>query len=61
VILSALGRATDVQAGLDTGVHAYLVKPFSPWELLDVVEKLTGKTTAGTHTDAESASLGGRA
>jgi CheY-like chemotaxis protein len=41
VIISALGRTTDVQAGLESGVHAYLVKPFSPWELLDVVEKLT--------------------
>jgi CheY-like chemotaxis protein len=44
VIISALGRTTDVQAGLDAGVQAYLVKPFSPWELLDVVEKLTQDT-----------------
>ena len=46
VIISALGRSADIQAGLETGVHAYLVKPFSPWELLDVVDKLTGKTPA---------------
>jgi CheY-like chemotaxis protein len=41
VMLSALGAAGDVQAGLDTGARAYLVKPFSPWELLALVEKLT--------------------
>jgi CheY-like chemotaxis protein len=41
VIISALGRSADVQAGMDAGVHRYLVKPFSPWELLDVVEQLT--------------------
>jgi len=40
-MLSALGAAGDVQAGLDTGARAYLVKPFSPWELLALVEKLT--------------------
>ena len=48
VMLSALGTPADVQAGLSTGVHAYLVKPFSPWELLDMVERLTSgaSTTA---------------
>ena len=40
VMLSALGQANDVQAGLATGVRAYLVKPFSPWELLALAEKL---------------------
>lgn len=51
VILSALGRSSDVQAGLETGVHAYLIKPFSPWELLEVVEKLTtGTETVGSQS-----------
>jgi DNA-binding response OmpR family regulator len=40
VMLSALGSAGDVQTGLATGARAYLVKPFSPWELLDLVHKL---------------------
>ncbi|MEY2838157.1 MAG: hypothetical protein RJB60_456 [Pseudomonadota bacterium] len=63
VILSALGRAADVQAGLETGVHAYLVKPFSPWELLDVVHKLSGNAPAGAlpNANTETASVGGRA
>lgn len=40
VMLSALGAAADVDAGLATGVRAYLVKPFSPWELLSLVGEL---------------------
>jgi len=41
VMLSALGAGTDVDAGMATGVRAYLIKPFSPWELLDLVTELT--------------------
>jgi len=41
VLLSALGAQSDIHAGLATGVRAYLVKPFSPWELLALVERLT--------------------
>lgn len=40
VMLSALGSPNDVSAGLDTGVQGYLVKPFSPRELLALVERL---------------------
>jgi CheY-like chemotaxis protein len=40
VMLSALGAPTDIEAGLRTGVQGYLVKPFSPWELLALVDKL---------------------
>lgn len=40
VMLSALGQSSDVSAGLDTGVQGYLVKPFSPRELLALVERL---------------------
>ncbi len=41
VMISALGSQGDVDAGLATGVRAYLVKPFSPWELLDKIDELT--------------------
>ncbi len=47
IMLSALGSAGDVDAGLQCGVHAYLVKPFSPWELLEKVGALTAATPAG--------------
>ena len=46
IMLSALGTADAVQAGLQTGARAYLVKPFSPWELVALVDKLTA--TAAT-------------
>jgi DNA-binding response OmpR family regulator len=44
VMLSALGQRTDIAAGLATGVSDYLVKPSSPWELLDRVSELIAAT-----------------
>jgi DNA-binding response OmpR family regulator len=46
IMISALGQAQDVQAGLATGVHAYLVKPFSPWELLELTKRLIRPSSA---------------
>ena len=40
VMLSARGQAADRQAGLDAGADAYLVKPFSPMELLELTTRL---------------------
>ncbi len=40
VMLSALGAADDIEAGRATGVADYLVKPFSPWQLLELVQRL---------------------
>lgn len=42
VMLSARGQASDRQAGLDAGANAYLVKPFSPMQLLDLTGSLLG-------------------
>ncbi len=42
LMLSACGHAGDRQAGLDAGAHAYLVKPFSPMQLLDMATRLVG-------------------
>lgn len=39
VLLSARGQASDVQAGLAAGANAYIVKPFSPQQLLDTVDQ----------------------
>jgi DNA-binding response OmpR family regulator len=52
IILSALGRTSDIDAGLETGVRAYLVKPFSPWELLALVDQLTLTQPAATPAQA---------
>ncbi|BDI07528.1 response regulator transcription factor [Sphaerotilus microaerophilus] len=40
IMLTARGQATDVAAGEDAGADAYLVKPFSPLELIDRVEAM---------------------
>ncbi len=47
VMLSALGSASDIDAGLETGASAYLTKPFSPVALLDLVARLIAETPAG--------------
>jgi DNA-binding response OmpR family regulator len=44
VMLSACGHASDRQAGMDAGATAYLVKPFSPMQLLDLALSFVGTT-----------------
>jgi DNA-binding response OmpR family regulator len=39
IILSALGKSADSDKGLRSGADAYLVKPFSPMELLALVNE----------------------
>jgi DNA-binding response OmpR family regulator len=38
IIISARGQAADVAAGEAAGADNYLIKPFSPGELLKVIE-----------------------
>lgn len=45
VMLSARGQSADRQAGLDAGASDYLVKPFSPMQLLELVCQRLGQTT----------------
>ena len=40
VLLTARGQQKDIEDGLKAGADAYLVKPFSPLELIDTVERL---------------------
>jgi len=42
VMLTARGQVTDLAAGQGAGADAYLVKPFSPLELIDRVEAMAG-------------------
>lgn len=42
VMLSAHARTADLAAGRESGADAYLVKPFSPLVLMDLVAQLTG-------------------
>jgi DNA-binding response OmpR family regulator len=50
VMISALGAHEDRQAGLGCGARAYLVKPFSPFELLAKVAELTQPAAARAAT-----------
>jgi CheY-like chemotaxis protein len=40
ILLTARGQRTDIERGQSVGCDAYLVKPFSPIELLDTVDRL---------------------
>ena len=40
MLLSARGQARDREAGLQAGADAYLVKPFSPLQLIDCIAAL---------------------
>ena len=40
VMLSARGSSTDREAGIAAGADAYLVKPFSPMQLLELIGTL---------------------
>ncbi len=40
IMLSARGQASDREAGLQAGADTYLVKPFSPLQLIDCIADL---------------------
>lgn len=46
VLLTARGQVSDIEAGQRAGANAYLVKPFSPLELIDRVEALVAEQAA---------------
>jgi DNA-binding response OmpR family regulator len=45
LMLSARGNSADRQAGIDAGAVDYLVKPFSPMQLLERTLQLLEETT----------------
>ena len=40
VLLTARGQAQDRAAGQRAGADAYLIKPFSPLQLIEIIERL---------------------
>jgi DNA-binding response OmpR family regulator len=47
IMLTARGQTTDVSAGEQSGADDYLVKPFSPLELIDRVEAMVAQLPPG--------------
>lgn len=43
VLLTARGQSKDIEAGMNAGADAYLLKPFSPLKLIETIDSL------GTH------------
>jgi two-component system phosphate regulon response regulator PhoB len=43
VLLTARGQARDLEMGRQSGADEYLVKPFSPLQLIDIVDRLLSK------------------
>jgi len=39
IMLTARGQQSDIDTGLRVGANSYMIKPFSPLELMDTVDK----------------------
>ena len=46
IFLSAKGQSGDVRAGMDTGARAYMVKPFSPDGLVNLIHRTMAEVHA---------------
>ena len=46
ILLTARGQKADVEIGMKAGADAYLIKPFSPLELIETVEAMLAGSTA---------------
>ena len=54
LMLTGLGQEKDREEGLALGVRGYLVKPFSPLELLERVQEVLGVAdTTGNNDESE--------
>lgn len=55
ILLTSKAQESDIAAGLDAGADRYLIKPFSPLELLTTVEAaLSGERTEDTPAAGQS-------
>ena len=57
VLLSARGQARDREAGEQAGADVYLVKPFSPLELIDTIERLMAPAASPVSAPVASVAL----
>lgn len=54
IILSAKGQAAEVDAGMDSGARAYLVKPFAPQELASRVAAILARSAEEAEESEEA-------
>ena len=40
ILLTARGQSQDIEAGMNAGADAYLLKPFSPLKLIETIDNL---------------------
>lgn len=53
ILLTAMGQETDRKRGLEAHADAYMVKPFSPIQLISIIEEhLSKKHAGGNHENA---------
>ena len=45
VLLTARGQSQDVEAGMNAGADAYLLKPFSPLKLIATIDTLGAQSS----------------
>lgn len=50
ILLTARGQKTDLAAGKAAGCDAYLIKPFSPLQLIETIEQLLSDDSAVTNS-----------
>jgi CheY-like chemotaxis protein len=46
VLLTARGQSQDIEAGMNAGADAYLLKPFSPLKLIETLDNLLSAPTS---------------
>lgn len=46
ILLSACGQQSDIAAGMDAGADLYIVKPFSPLELVEAAQGMLARDSA---------------
>ncbi|MFZ6693851.1 response regulator transcription factor [Undibacterium sp. SXout20W] len=39
IMLTARGQQSDIDTGLKVGANSYMIKPFSPLELMDIIDR----------------------
>jgi DNA-binding response OmpR family regulator len=50
IMLSAKGQESEIKAGFEAGANKYILKPFAPDELVQIIHEVTNSATNGRQT-----------